>query len=101
MHVAGAKVPALATNRVLYREGIAIASLVAGEVQWLEKLAPAESRAAEAALVRRQSGQRCSRICASATRNGPRVARAVEWGWWRIRDSNPGPKDYDSSALTS
>ena len=21
--------------------------------------------------------------------------------WWRIRDSNPGPKDYDSSALTS
>src|SRR6476620_7103428 len=22
-------------------------------------------------------------------------------GWWRIRDSNPGPKDYDSSALTT
>ena len=21
--------------------------------------------------------------------------------WWRTRDSNPGPKDYDSSALTS
>ena len=21
--------------------------------------------------------------------------------WWRIRDSNPGPKDYDSSALTT
>ena len=20
--------------------------------------------------------------------------------WWRIRDSNPGHKDYDSSALT-
>ena len=52
----GAKVPALATNRVLYRDGIAIASLVVGEVQWLEKLAPAESRAAEAALVRRQVG---------------------------------------------
>ena len=21
--------------------------------------------------------------------------------WWRIRDLNPGPKDYDSSALTT
>ena len=36
--------------------GIDIASLVAGEVHSFEKLAPAESRAAEAALVRRQIG---------------------------------------------
>src|SRR5256885_8692722 len=28
-------------------------------------------------------------------------ARSIEEKWWRIRDSNPGPADYDSVALTS
>ena len=27
------------------------------------------------------------------------ITRDYEF-WWRIRDSNPGHKDYDSSALT-
>src|SRR6266853_521533 len=27
--------------------------------------------------------------------------RSLEEKWWRIRDSNPGPADYDSVALTS
>ncbi len=27
--------------------------------------------------------------------------RAFKGNWWRIRDLNPGPKDYDSSALTT
>ena len=52
----GAKVPALLNNRVLYRDGVAIATLVAGEIQWIENLGPAEARAAENALVKRQIG---------------------------------------------
>ena len=52
----GAKVPALLSNRVLYRDGVAIATLVAGEIEWIEKLEPAEARAAEALLVQRQVG---------------------------------------------
>jgi ATP-dependent Lhr-like helicase len=52
----GAKVPALLNNRVLYRDGVPIATLVAGEIQWIESLGPAEMRAAEDALVKRQVG---------------------------------------------
>jgi ATP-dependent Lhr-like helicase len=52
----GAKVPALLNNRVLYRDGVAIATLAAAEITWLEKLQPAEARAAEDALVKRQVG---------------------------------------------
>ncbi|TMG83488.1 MAG: ATP-dependent DNA helicase, partial [Betaproteobacteria bacterium] len=52
----GTKVPALLNNRVLYRDGTAVATLVAGEIQWLEKLRPAEERAAEDVLVKRQIG---------------------------------------------
>jgi ATP-dependent Lhr-like helicase len=52
----GTKVPALLNNRVLYRDGVAIASLIAGEIQWIENLEPAEARAAENALVKRQIG---------------------------------------------
>jgi len=36
--VPGPKVPALASNRVLYRNGIAIGVLIADEVQWLQTL---------------------------------------------------------------
>jgi ATP-dependent Lhr-like helicase len=52
----GSKVPALSGNRVLYRDGVPIATLVAGEITWIETLAPAEARAAEDALIRRQAG---------------------------------------------
>ena len=52
----GTKVPALLSNRVLYRAGVAIAALIGGEIQWIEKLEPAEARAAENALVKRQIG---------------------------------------------
>ena len=52
----GTKVPALLSNRVLYRDGVAIAALIGGEIQWIEKLEPAEARAAENALVKRQIG---------------------------------------------
>jgi hypothetical protein len=49
-------VPALLSNRVLYRDGVAIATLTGGETTWLQDLAPAERRAAEDALVKRQVG---------------------------------------------
>ncbi|TMH36474.1 MAG: DEAD/DEAH box helicase [Betaproteobacteria bacterium] len=50
----GPKVPALASNRVLYRDGAAVAALVAGEVQWIERLERQETHEAEGALIRRQ-----------------------------------------------
>jgi ATP-dependent Lhr-like helicase len=48
----GARVPAVLSNRVLYRDGIAIAALVAGEVQYFEKLDPEKAWEARNALLR-------------------------------------------------
>jgi len=50
----GARLPALTGNRVLYRDGLPIALLVAGEVRFLEALPPEEQWAARNALQRRQ-----------------------------------------------
>jgi len=52
----GAKIPAFTGNRVLYRDGIAIAAFIAGEVRALIALDAAEASAAEHALIRRQPG---------------------------------------------
>ena len=52
----GPKVPALTNNRILYRNGIPIAALVAGEVQWIETLEPRDRAEAENALVKRVTG---------------------------------------------
>ncbi len=41
--VPGAKVPALYGNRVLYRDGVAVAALVAGDVQYFEKMDPEQA----------------------------------------------------------
>ena len=54
--VPGPKVPALTHNRVLYRDGVPIAALIASEVHWIEKLELAETRVAEDALIKRQAG---------------------------------------------
>jgi ATP-dependent Lhr-like helicase len=48
----GARVPALAGNRVLYRDGVPIAVQIGGEAQFLETLAPGEEWAARNALLR-------------------------------------------------
>ena len=54
---AGGEGAALASNRVLYRDGAAIASLIGGEVQWIEQIEPGAARAAaETALIRRPIG---------------------------------------------
>jgi ATP-dependent Lhr-like helicase len=50
----GGRLPALTGNRVLYRDGVPIATLVAGEVRFLETLAPDAEWSARNALLRRQ-----------------------------------------------
>jgi ATP-dependent Lhr-like helicase len=54
--VPGPKVPALTHNRILYRNGLPIAALVAGEVEWIEALEPRDKAEAENALVKRVTG---------------------------------------------
>jgi len=48
----GPKLPALTGNRLLYRDGLPIALLVAGAVQFLETLDPASEWEAHKALLR-------------------------------------------------
>jgi ATP-dependent Lhr-like helicase len=50
----GPRLPALTGNRVLYRDGVPIALLVAGEVRFLEPLSAETQWSARAALLRRQ-----------------------------------------------
>ena len=52
----GAKVPALAGNRILYRDGIAVATLVSGTIAWLQPLPAEQMRAVENLLIQRRSG---------------------------------------------
>ena len=52
----GAKIPALTGNRILYRDGVAVAALVAGETRLLVPLDAAEANAAEQALRSRHPG---------------------------------------------
>ncbi|MEQ1881941.1 MAG: hypothetical protein ABL878_13335 [Burkholderiales bacterium] len=39
----GARVPAIYSNRVMYRDGVPVAALIAGEVQYFEKLDPGKA----------------------------------------------------------
>ncbi|HEU0305793.1 MAG TPA: ATP-dependent DNA helicase, partial [Lysobacter sp.] len=50
--VAGAKVPRQLGARVLWRDGLPVATLVAGEIQWLVELPVAEQRTAHKVLMR-------------------------------------------------
>jgi ATP-dependent Lhr-like helicase len=49
----GEKIPALAGNRVLFRDGLPIAALIAGKMQNLAALEPVEREAAHAVLIGR------------------------------------------------
>ncbi len=49
----GPRLPSLAGNRLLYRDGLPVATLVAGEVRYLEELPPKEQWEAHGALLRR------------------------------------------------
>ncbi len=50
----GARLPSLSGNRVLYRDGVPVALLAGGEVNFLESLAPQEAWQARNQLLRRQ-----------------------------------------------
>ncbi len=50
----GPRVAALTGNRVLYRDGVPLALLAAGEARFLESIAPEAEWAARNALLRRQ-----------------------------------------------
>ena len=54
--VPGAKIPALYSNRVLFRDGAAVAALLAGEAQYFTKLSPEEAWEAKNILVRGTAG---------------------------------------------
>jgi hypothetical protein len=69
----GPEFPALTGNRVLYRDGVAVGALVAGEIRWLETLAPADLRRAESMLIR--STRTCRRSATPPDGSGlPRAA---------------------------
>jgi ATP-dependent helicase Lhr and Lhr-like helicase len=52
---AGPRLPALTSNRVLYRDGLPVAMLVAGQVRFLVEMDEARSWQARNALIRRQT----------------------------------------------
>jgi len=52
----GARIPSLAGNRLVLRDGIPVVALTGGDVQWLASLDAADARAAEDALIRRLPG---------------------------------------------
>jgi ATP-dependent helicase Lhr and Lhr-like helicase len=51
----GPRLSSLAGNRLLYRDGLPVATLAAGEVQYLEDLAPKDQWEAQTALKRRHA----------------------------------------------
>ena len=52
----GARVASLASNRIVYRDGAAIATLAGGTVEWLQQLDAADARFVESLLIRRPVG---------------------------------------------
>jgi ATP-dependent Lhr-like helicase len=51
----GARLPSLAGNRLLYRDGVPLAVYAAGEIRFLENLEPEDRWQAQVALLRRQA----------------------------------------------
>ena len=51
----GSRLPSLGGNRLLYRDGLPIATLAAGEIHYLEDLPPEEQWEVQTALLRRQA----------------------------------------------
>ena len=52
----GARVPSLASNRIVYRDGAAVATLAGGTIEWLQQLDAADARFVESLLIRRPIG---------------------------------------------
>ena len=60
---AGARVPALTGNRVLYRDGLPVATLISGEVRFLVEMDAAARWQAQNALIRRPAAAAPSLMC--------------------------------------
>jgi len=69
----GERVPALATNRVLFRDGLPIGVLEAGDIRWLERTGEEQQRELERTLVRRSMPPQL-RAYLRANRNPRRAA---------------------------
>ena len=52
----GARVPSLASNRIVYRDGAVVATLAGGTIEWLQQLDAADARFVESLLIRRPIG---------------------------------------------
>jgi ATP-dependent Lhr-like helicase len=52
----GAKIPALTGNRIVYRDGAPVATLVSGELRWMELLEPDAAVMVEDLLLQRRAG---------------------------------------------
>jgi ATP-dependent Lhr-like helicase len=52
----GARVPSLASNRIVYRDGAAVATLAGGTIEWLQQVDAADARIVESLLIRRPIG---------------------------------------------
>ncbi|HET7930450.1 MAG TPA: ATP-dependent DNA helicase, partial [Rhodanobacteraceae bacterium] len=59
--LAGAKVPCLATSRIVYRDGVPVATRIAGEIVLCQTMNGHEERAVRGALLQRQSMPRPQR----------------------------------------
>ncbi len=53
----GSRVPAIYSNRVMYRDGVAVAALIAGEVQYFEKVDPEKAWEMKNVLLRTHAPQ--------------------------------------------
>ena len=81
----GARVPALASNRVLYRDGVPIVVQIGGEAQFLESLAPGEEWTARNALLRSPLAPVCELICISKTGEAHFVATGESGNLAKLR----------------
>jgi hypothetical protein len=73
----GAKVPALATNRIVLRDGLPVAALVAGEVQWSTEVDAASANVVRDLLVRRRGHVGAARPQPAALGTHEQTSRAL------------------------
>ena len=52
----GTRVPSLTGNRIVYRDGAPVATLVSGEMRWAELLEPESAAMVEDLLLQRRAG---------------------------------------------
>ena len=84
----GGRVPAVHSHRLLYRNGVAVATLTAAGLQWLEHLDRSERRRAEVELGHHAGGKRPVPVRSTMPRQMP----SMRAGWWASGKGRPGNK---------